>query len=118
MKRVQNLMACAMIDVLLLVPGDLVHIAVSSSELVSHDNGSKLEGPTKKDVDTCMYMCIFYLGSQVDVVRGFPFKVVGTELVSWVGEAVYYVVSPCDQYIPVAGGKMIIIQCQEVLTTH
>ena len=62
-----------------------------------------------------MYMCIFYLGSQVDVVRGFSFKVVGTELVSWVGETVHYVVSPCDQHIPVAGGTMIIIQRQEVI---
>jgi hypothetical protein len=49
-----------------------------------------------------MYMYM-YLGCQIDIVRGFPLKVVSTELVPRIREAVHYVVSPRDQHIPTAG---------------
>ena len=52
--------------------GSTIYIAVSSSELVSRDNGSKLEGPTKKlsthvctCTCTCMYMCTCTLAARL-----------------------------------------------------
>ena len=63
MKRVQNLMTCndRCATISPRGSGSTIYIAVFSSELVSRDNGSKLEGPTKKlSTHVCTCTCVFF----------------------------------------------------------